>query len=194
MFAKRIKFLRQSKELNQVQLAERLGVKKQSISNWENDNIMPSIDMLIRIADFFRFPLADQFLRGGAAGQAALGGDYVLVTLAPVPIPLTLPVKFPIVPLGLFQIVGNLGADLDRHKPPVDFDGNFHRPFLRSDFWGLNGGEGSGSGAGVAGLGIEKCPDSARLFGRWGQHYDLLRNDYFRNLGWSAPLDRSFAL
>jgi len=36
-----------------VQLAERLGVKKQSISNWENDNIMPSIEMLIRIADFF---------------------------------------------------------------------------------------------------------------------------------------------
>lgn len=53
MFATRIKNLRQSKELNQVQLAEKLGVKKQSISNWENDNIMPSIDMLIRIADFF---------------------------------------------------------------------------------------------------------------------------------------------
>lgn len=53
MFASRIKYLRQSRELNQVQLAERLGVKKQSISNWENDNIMPSIDMLIRIADFF---------------------------------------------------------------------------------------------------------------------------------------------
>ncbi len=53
MFAIRIKNLRQSKELNQVQLAEKLGVKKQSISNWENDNIMPSVDMLIRIADFF---------------------------------------------------------------------------------------------------------------------------------------------
>ena len=51
MFAIRIKNLRQSRELNQVQLAEKLGVKKQSISNWENDNIMPSIDMLIRIAD-----------------------------------------------------------------------------------------------------------------------------------------------
>ncbi|MCX4374191.1 MAG: helix-turn-helix transcriptional regulator [Dysosmobacter sp.] len=49
MFAVRIKNLRQSRELNQVQLAEKLGVKKQSISNWENDNIMPSIDML----DFF---------------------------------------------------------------------------------------------------------------------------------------------
>ena len=53
MFATRIKNLRQSRELNQVQLAEKLGVKKQSISNWENDNIMPSIEMLIKIADFF---------------------------------------------------------------------------------------------------------------------------------------------
>jgi len=53
MFATRFKNLRQSKGLNQVQLAERLGVKKQSISNWENDNIMPSIEMLMRIADFF---------------------------------------------------------------------------------------------------------------------------------------------
>ena len=33
-------------ELTQVQLADKLGVAKQSISNWENDNIMPSVDML----------------------------------------------------------------------------------------------------------------------------------------------------
>ena len=32
---------------------DKLGVKKQSISNWENDNIMPSVDMLVKIADFF---------------------------------------------------------------------------------------------------------------------------------------------
>lgn len=53
MFANRIRHLRQSKGLNQVQLAEKLGVKKQSISNWENDNIMPSVKMLEKIADFF---------------------------------------------------------------------------------------------------------------------------------------------
>lgn len=53
MFANRIKYLRQTRELNQVQLAERLGVTKQSISNWENDNIMPSVEMLGKIADFF---------------------------------------------------------------------------------------------------------------------------------------------
>ena len=53
MFATRIKHLRQSRELTRVQLAERLGVSKQSISNWENDNIMPSVEMLEKIADFF---------------------------------------------------------------------------------------------------------------------------------------------
>lgn len=53
MFANRIKCLRQTRELNQVQLAGKLGVAKQSISNWENDNIMPSIEMLEKIADFF---------------------------------------------------------------------------------------------------------------------------------------------
>lgn len=30
-----------------------LGVTKQSISNWENNNIQPSIDMLICLAQFF---------------------------------------------------------------------------------------------------------------------------------------------
>ena len=54
IFNERLKYLRQSKELNQVQLADKLGVKKQSISNWENDNIMPSVDMLERIADYFK--------------------------------------------------------------------------------------------------------------------------------------------
>lgn len=53
MFAERLKLLRQSKEMNQVQFADRLGVTKQSVSNWENDNIMPSIEMLVKIADFF---------------------------------------------------------------------------------------------------------------------------------------------
>ena len=39
--------------MNQVQLARGLGVRKQSVSNWENDNIMPSVEMLERVANFF---------------------------------------------------------------------------------------------------------------------------------------------
>ena len=53
MFAERLKHLRRSRELNQVQLVRGLGVRKQSVSNWENDNIMPSVEMLERVANFF---------------------------------------------------------------------------------------------------------------------------------------------
>lgn len=48
-----IKQLRISRGLNQVELAKKLSVTKQTVSNWENDNIQPSIDMLERMADFF---------------------------------------------------------------------------------------------------------------------------------------------
>ena len=48
-----IRQLRLARNLSQVDLAKSLGVTKQSISNWENNNIQPSIDMLIRLAEFF---------------------------------------------------------------------------------------------------------------------------------------------
>ena len=48
-----IKKLRLSRGLNQVEFAKILCVTKQCISNWENDNVVPSIDMLCKIADYF---------------------------------------------------------------------------------------------------------------------------------------------
>ena len=48
-----IKKLRMARGLNQVEFAKTLGVSKQCVSNWENDNVMPSIEMLLKIADFF---------------------------------------------------------------------------------------------------------------------------------------------
>ena len=53
MFGEIIQNLRKSRGLNQVELARRLGVTKQAVSNWENNNILPSIDMLVRIAKYF---------------------------------------------------------------------------------------------------------------------------------------------
>ena len=53
MFGDMIKNLRQSRNLNQVQLAASLNVSKQTVSNWENNNILPSIDMLVKISQFF---------------------------------------------------------------------------------------------------------------------------------------------
>ena len=49
-----IKRLRLARGLNQVEFAKIMGVSKQCVSNWENDNILPSIDMLVRIAGYFR--------------------------------------------------------------------------------------------------------------------------------------------
>ena len=39
--------------LNQVQMANELNVSKQTVSNWENNNILPSIEMLVKISRFF---------------------------------------------------------------------------------------------------------------------------------------------
>ena len=53
MLSSQIRQLRTARNLSQVQLAKALGVTKQSVSNWENNNIQPSIDMLVKIARFF---------------------------------------------------------------------------------------------------------------------------------------------
>lgn len=59
-----IRTFRVEKGLNQVEFAKALGVTKQCVSNWENDNVMPSVEMLIRIADYFM--VTTDFLLGRA--------------------------------------------------------------------------------------------------------------------------------
>ena len=53
MFGDKIKTLRHSHNLSQVQLAEHLKVTKQTVSNWANNNILPSIEMLVNISKYF---------------------------------------------------------------------------------------------------------------------------------------------
>ncbi len=53
MLNEKIKELRLLNGFNQVELAKRLGLTKQTISNWENNNIQPSIEMLEALADLF---------------------------------------------------------------------------------------------------------------------------------------------
>ena len=48
MLGDRIKTLRTARNLSQVELARKLNVSKQSVSNWENNNILPSV---VRIFD-----------------------------------------------------------------------------------------------------------------------------------------------
>ena len=53
MFSDRVKLLREASKLSQVQLAQKVGVTKQTVSNWENDNILPSVEMLIKVCKYF---------------------------------------------------------------------------------------------------------------------------------------------
>ena len=53
MLGEKIKELRLSNRITQVDLAKALNVTKQSVSNWENDNILPSVELLKQIAIFF---------------------------------------------------------------------------------------------------------------------------------------------
>ena len=53
MLNERIKELRIAYKMNQIEFGKELNVTKQSVSNWENNNIQPSVDMLVKIADCF---------------------------------------------------------------------------------------------------------------------------------------------
>lgn len=53
MLGQRICELRTASGWSQVDLANKLGVAKQTVSNWENENIQPSIEMLVRLARLF---------------------------------------------------------------------------------------------------------------------------------------------
>lgn len=62
MLNENIKNLRKARNISQVELANTLGVTKQCVSNWENDYIQPSIEMLIKIAEYFK--VTTDFLLG----------------------------------------------------------------------------------------------------------------------------------
>ena len=53
MLGKRISELRTASGWSQVLLAQKLQVAKQTVSNWENDNIQPSVEMLVRLSGIF---------------------------------------------------------------------------------------------------------------------------------------------
>lgn len=52
MLGDQIKYLRHLHKISQVKLAEEIGVTKQTVSNWENNNIMPSVELLETVSSF----------------------------------------------------------------------------------------------------------------------------------------------
>lgn len=57
IFSKRLKKLRKNKGLKQQELAEILGIKRNTYSDWENGKTEPRFDNLVKLADFFNVSL-----------------------------------------------------------------------------------------------------------------------------------------
>ncbi len=53
MWGKTIRDLRLAFGWSQMDLAKKLSVSKQTVSNWENSNIQPSVDILIKLSNVF---------------------------------------------------------------------------------------------------------------------------------------------
>jgi transcriptional regulator with XRE-family HTH domain len=56
-----IKQRRIEQNITQIDLAKRIGVSRQTISNWENDKTLPDIDYIIELAQLFNLSV-DQLL------------------------------------------------------------------------------------------------------------------------------------
>lgn len=75
-----IRRLRESFGLSQVDLAKKLNVSKQCISNWENDNVQPSIEMLEKLSDFF--DVTTDYLLGRTAEETITTGNMTAEQIA----------------------------------------------------------------------------------------------------------------
>ena len=53
VFGERLKELRAQKGISQEELGKRLGVSKQTVSNWEIENVTPALDMFLNIVNYF---------------------------------------------------------------------------------------------------------------------------------------------
>jgi len=52
-FAKNLSYLRTQKKLSQTELAEKMGLSRQSLSNYETGKREPELSYIIKFADFF---------------------------------------------------------------------------------------------------------------------------------------------
>lgn len=57
LISERLKFLRKEKNLTQTEIAEQIGIKQNSYSDWETGKNEPSLEKLIVLADFFEVSL-----------------------------------------------------------------------------------------------------------------------------------------
>ena len=76
-----IQFLRKQKRITQEQLAETMSVSRQTVSRWELDEVVPELDKLMALSDYFSCKL-DALIRNNLSAQESI---YSPVTIKHVP-------------------------------------------------------------------------------------------------------------
>lgn len=69
-FRENLLYLRATHDLTQEQLAEQLGVSRQSVTKWESDKSYPEMDKLIKMSQLFDCTL-DELVQGDLTGRMA---------------------------------------------------------------------------------------------------------------------------
>ena len=77
-----INYLRKQKKLTQEQLADRMGVTRQTVSRWESDEVVPELDRLVSMCEIFMCKL-DSLVREDLSDQSAIYSEIRIQRTAP---------------------------------------------------------------------------------------------------------------
>ena len=56
-YGEALKIQRVLSGLNQIELANKIGISQQNISRWERDEVLPNIDFCVKLADFYNITI-----------------------------------------------------------------------------------------------------------------------------------------
>ncbi|MDE6737685.1 MAG: helix-turn-helix domain-containing protein [Lachnospiraceae bacterium] len=81
-FGKNVQILRRMTNMTQEELAEKMGVSRQTVSKWELGSIMPEIEKLVELCEMFNCSV-DQILKGNMDFSHEAYSDIKIVTVEP---------------------------------------------------------------------------------------------------------------
>lgn len=80
-FSKNLNILRKSKNLTQAKLAEMLNYSDKAVSKWEVGAVLPDVETLVHIADFFEITVNDLIYKKQVKAEKTSKVSHLLVTL-----------------------------------------------------------------------------------------------------------------
>lgn len=75
-------YLRKQKKLTQEQLADRMRVTRQTVSRWESDEVIPELDRLVELSEFFACKL-DTLVKEDLTDQSGIYSEIRMKRIAP---------------------------------------------------------------------------------------------------------------